>query len=272
MPAREQRHGEVERHDRVHRQHQRGGDTGQDEVSHLVVAPVTVGPAPAQGKEAVAERTHLVASLEEAVAEDSQVRQQTDIPEKHRNGTVGGDGEHVPLQRRTVVLPDGVAVRDGEQVPGEPDATDVEHREDTGANHGENRHRLGGAIDRGTPFLAQQAQDRRDQCTGVTDTDPEHEVNDVPGPVNRVGVAPNTDARGNEVGDAGDGERGDAAGEDEANPPPGGGLTLDDAADLVGHPTKAPVVFNQSGAGERGRINLVEDGRLSGRCVCVRGH
>jgi hypothetical protein len=52
-------------------------------------------------------------------------------------------------------------------------------------------------------------------------------------------VAPDADARRHEVGDAGDGERGDEAGDAEAPPPPRGRLALDDAADLVGDPAEA---------------------------------
>ena len=64
------------------------------------------------------------------------------------------------------------------------------------AHHGEDGHRLRRTIDRGTPLLAEQKEHRRDQRTGVTDTDPEDEVDDGPGPANRVVVAVDTDTGG----------------------------------------------------------------------------
>ena len=46
----------------------------------------------------------------------------------------------------------------------------------------EDRHRLGEAVDRGAPVLPEQEQDGADQRAGVTDTDPEDEVDDVEAP------------------------------------------------------------------------------------------
>ena len=69
----------------------------------------------------------------------------------------------------------------------------------TGAHDSENRHSLGRTIDRRTPFLTQQTENRGDQGAGVTNTNPEDEINDVPRPVDRIGVAPNADARRDEV-------------------------------------------------------------------------
>ena len=52
----------------------------------------------------------------------------------------------------------------------------MQQREEPGAGDGEERHRLGEAVDRRAPFLLQQQQDRRDQRAGVADADPPDEV------------------------------------------------------------------------------------------------
>ncbi len=117
------------------------------------------------------------------------------------------------------------------------------------------------------PFLAQQAEDRRDERAGVADADPEHEVDDVPGPIDRIGVAPDADARGDEVNQAGDGERGDNRREAEAPPPPHGGLALDDAADFFGDPVEVAAVLHQHPAGDHHGLDLGEDGGSRNRGI-----
>ena len=47
------RHGEVEGHDRVHREHQRRRQAGEQQVADLVVAPVPARAAPAEREDAV---------------------------------------------------------------------------------------------------------------------------------------------------------------------------------------------------------------------------
>ena len=51
-------------------------------------------------------------------------------------------------------------------------------------------------------FCAEQKQDRGDQRAGVADTDPEHEVGDVPRPADRMIESPHTDAGGNLIAEA----------------------------------------------------------------------
>ena len=74
--------------------------------------------------------------------------------------------------------------------------------ENRGANNREERHRFRRAIDRGAPFLAEQKQDRRNESAGVSDTDPENEVGDVPRPADRVIQSPGADAGGNLIAEA----------------------------------------------------------------------
>ena len=65
-----------------------------------------------------------------------------------------------------------------EQPVEEPRPAQVQQREQAGAGDGEERHRLGEAVDRRPPLLVQQQQDRRDQRAGVADADPPDEVDD----------------------------------------------------------------------------------------------
>ena len=107
MPTGQLRHGEVERHDRVHRQYQRRGETSQKQVGLLVVAPVTVRAGPAKREQPVQELRQLVAhfrsrlhhlagNFAEAIAHRGQVRDQAHVPEQHRDCEVCGHREHVP--------------------------------------------------------------------------------------------------------------------------------------------------------------------------------
>ena len=62
-----------------------------------------------------------------------------------------------------------------------------------------NGHRFGGAVDTGSPVLTEQKQNRRNQRSRVTDTDPEHEVHNWPAPIGRIVITPNTNARHQQV-------------------------------------------------------------------------
>ena len=83
----------------------------------------------------------------------------------------------------------------------EPRPAQVQQREQAGAGDGEQRHRLGEAVDRRAPLLVQQQQDRRDQRAGVADADPPDEVDDGEAPGDRDVDAPDADAREQQVGD-----------------------------------------------------------------------
>ena len=190
----------------MHRKHQRRRDAGQDQVGHLVIAPVAVGATPPHREKAVEKGVHLLARCREPVAQQAKVRNHADIPEQHRNRAVSRHREHVPLQRRAEILPDAVRVRERKEVPGQPHPPDVEQREDAGANHRENRHGLGGAVNRRAPLLAQQAKDRGDQRAGVADADPENEIDDGPAPVDRAAVSPHADPDGHKIDQSADRE------------------------------------------------------------------
>ena len=92
-------------------------------------------------------------------------------------------------------------VRIGEQPVEEPRPAQVQQREQPGAGDGEQRHRLGEAVDRRAPLLLQQQQDRRDQRAGVADADPPDEVDDREAPGDRDVDAPDADALDEQIGD-----------------------------------------------------------------------
>ena len=234
VPAGELRDREVQRHRAMHGQHQRCGQAGQDEIGLLVVAPVAVGAGPAQGEQAV---DKLPCFGPGPVAENRQVRDQPDVPEEERHGKIGGDGEHVPHQRRAELGPDAVRVRQREQPPRKPHAPDMDDGVNSGAHHREDGHRLRRAVNRSAPALAQQEKDRRDERSGVADADPPDEVDDRPPPHDRMVQAPNAHSRRNEVADHRHQHREQHHAGNEGPPPPRGRLTLDDAGNFVSDPT-----------------------------------
>ena len=73
--------------------------------------------------------------------------------------------------------------------------------EDTRTDHREDGHRFRGTVYRGSPVLLEQTQNRRDQRSRVTNTDPEHEVGDVPRPVDLVVETPDTDTCDDQIED-----------------------------------------------------------------------
>ena len=108
VPGRNDRRGEVEGHDAVHRKHQRRGKTGQKQIRHFVMAPVAVRAAPAEGENAVEEFLDL---RRRAIAQGRQIGNQARVPKQHRDREIGRDREHVPEQRAAEVRPDAVVVR-----------------------------------------------------------------------------------------------------------------------------------------------------------------
>ncbi len=108
--------------------------------------------------------------------------------------------------------------------------------EQPGAGDGEERHRLGEAVDRRAPRLVQEKQDGRDQRPGVTDANPPHEVDDGESPGDGDVDAPDAYALVEQVADGKQQQHDEGEGEAEADPPaarrPRG---LHDCADLVGY-------------------------------------
>ena len=175
----------------MHREHERRRKASEDQIRHLVVLPVPVAAAPANGCDAVGPLFDLRFCT---VAQHRKVGDESDVPEEHRHGEIRRDCEHVPQQRRAVILPQAVPVRNREKIPRLPNATDVEAGIETGAHHREERHRFGCAVDGRAPLLPREEKDRRDERARVADADPEDEVRDVPRPAERLVFTPHTDA------------------------------------------------------------------------------
>ncbi len=140
VPAGQLGHGEVEAHHRVDAQHQRRGQRGQEQVRPLVDVPLPGRAPPAQGEHAVGE---LPQRRGGPVAQRGQVGDHAQVPEQQRHRGVGAHREHVPQQRAAEVRPDRHLVRIRRQPVDEPHPAHVDRRKHAGADHGEDRHRLG---------------------------------------------------------------------------------------------------------------------------------
>ena len=149
------------RHDRVHRHDQRRRQAGQQQVSRAVAMPVPGRPAPAHGQDTVG---ILGPAILRSVTQGRQVGNQPDVPEQQRNRGIGRHGKHVPDQRTAPLGPErhGVGIR--KQPVKEPRPPQVQERKQARAGHGEQGHRLGKTIDRGSPVLLEQQENRRDQA------------------------------------------------------------------------------------------------------------
>ena len=186
MPARHERHGEVERHDAVHREHERRGERGEEEIGAREVAPLVIRVSPAErerGEDALANRVRFL------IAQHGDVRNEPDVEEGRRDREVRQNREDVPHERALRIRPDEPPVRIRNQPEELPRPPEMENREEAGRHDGEHRHRFGRAIDRRAEAGAEEIQNRRDQRSGVADTDPEHEGDDVDAPHHRRLVA-----------------------------------------------------------------------------------
>ena len=226
----------------MHREHQGRRKTREDQISPLVIAPVPIGTGPAERKQTVSEFAYFGPG---PVAHDGEVGNQPHIPEEHRHREIGRDGEHVPHERRAELRPDAVRVWNRKQPPTQPDAPDVNQRENAGAHDGEDCHCLGRAVDGRAPALAQQKENRRNQCSGVADADPPDEVDDGPSPHDRLSQAPDAHARGHEVENHAQEHQQQGCAGDERAPPPCRRLALGDARDGVGYPADRALVRDQ---------------------------
>ena len=121
-------------------------------------------PSPIRSSRARARRRSGAAKPgRRAVAQRREVGDQADVPEDERDREVGADREDVPEQRRAEVHPERAArVGVREHPVREPRPAHVDQREEPGAHHGEDRHRLGRAVDRGAPALPEEEQHRRE--------------------------------------------------------------------------------------------------------------
>ena len=83
----------------------------------------------------------------------------------------------------------------------------------------EDRHSFCSAVDARPPILTKQEQNRGDQRTGVTDTDPKHKVDNRPSPENWVHVPPDPDPFVDQKSDEAKEHQRGRRGHPEKNPP-----------------------------------------------------
>ena len=95
-----------------------------------------------------------------SITENGEIGDHSHVPEQERDREIGRDREYVPFQRTAELRPNCICIRQWEQPPSEPNASYVEQGEDARAYDGEYGHRLGGAVDRGTPLLTKKQQYR----------------------------------------------------------------------------------------------------------------
>src|SRR5437667_7547499 len=210
--------------------------------------PVAVRSAPADRKNAIKEFLDFRGG---AIAQRRQVGDQSSVPEQHRNGEVGRDGKDVPEQRAAEVWPDAVIVRQRRQIPRHPNAPHVHAGENRGANHREKCHRFRGTIDRSAPLLSQQVKNRRNQSAGVPDTDPEHEISNVPGPADGMVQSPGADPGGNLIAKTEKTETGNSRSDGESDPPPPRRAIFHGAGDALRNPAVTPPVQYQRRTSQR---------------------
>src|SRR5712691_10538188 len=85
----------------------------------------------------------------------------------------------------------------------------------------------------------------------MSDTNPEDEVGDVPGPTDRMIQSPHPDAGGNLVAETEKTERGSAGGDRKSDPPPARRWLFDHARNPLRKPAKITPVQNQRYTRER---------------------
>src|SRR5437667_489160 len=212
------------------------------------MAPVAVRAAPAERENSIKEFSHLGSG---AIAQRAEIGNKSGVPEQHRNGEVGRDCEHVPEEWAAEVGPNAVVVRQRREIPRHPDTANVDAGENGGANHREKRHRFRGAIDRGAPFLPQQVEDGADERAGVTDTDPEYEVGDVPGPADGRIETPGADAGRNLIANAKQTDASERGRAGKRDPPPFRRAIFHRGGNAFCDPSKAAPVEHQRHPGQR---------------------
>src|SRR4029077_332988 len=167
------------------------------------------------------------------------------VPKQDRDSKIGRDRKHVPHQRATEILPDPPVVRHRRHIPRHPEPADVDTWENRRANYRKQRHRFRGTVDRRAPFLVKQKQNCGDECAGVSDTNPENEIGNVPGPADRDLISPCADARGNLVANAKKSEGRGACSDGEGHPPPARGGLFHHSGDPFRQPAKVTPVQNK---------------------------
>src|SRR4030095_1372525 len=111
-----------------------------------------------------------------------------------------------------------------------------------------------------------QKQDRGDECTRVSDTDPKNEVGDVPGPPDGNVISPGTDTGGNLITEAKKAERCDACSDRKGYPPPARRGLFHDSTNSLRQPAEVAPVQDQRNMRERS-LGLFNHFRCCWGCV-----
>src|SRR5450432_3527210 len=104
------------------------------------MAPVAIRAAPAERENSVEEFFDL---RSRAIAQSTEIGNQTGVPKEHRYREVSRDCKDVPKERTAKVGPDRVLIRNWREEPSHPNAPDVDAGKNRGANNREERHRFG---------------------------------------------------------------------------------------------------------------------------------
>src|SRR5699024_5468202 len=163
VPARDDRNGKVKGYNSVNRKYKRGGKSGQDHISLLVIPPVAEAASPSQSGNAVRDFSHSALGF---VAQRSKIGDQSHVPEKKRNRKISTHGKYVPQKRAAEIRPDSHLVGDRKHPVDHPNTSYVDGRENTGTHHGKDGHSLGKTINGRSPALAKKKKNCRNQRTG----------------------------------------------------------------------------------------------------------
>ena len=173
--------------DRDHQRHRNGG--GQP-IALLPAMPMLRRSAPA--KRAQPEE-NLPAPRLGSIARRRQVGQDADIPEEHRHDQIGQHREKVPGQRALELRPHAHRAGVGRHPVEAPRPAQMQDGIKPRAHDGEQRHRLGEAIEAVAPLLPDQQQHGGNQRAGMADPQPPDIVGNGKAPGDRDIIAP--DAR-----------------------------------------------------------------------------
>ena len=190
VPSGRQRHREVERHHRVHGQHERSGERREKEIRAREMSPFAIRVPPAEGENAQHSLPHRIRF---AVAQHGNTRHEAHVQKRRRDRQIREDREYVPDEGTLELRPDVSPVGIGNQPEEFPRTPEMQNREQSRRHDRKNSHRLGASVDRRSESGAEQVEDRRDERPGVADTDPEDEGDDVDAPHHRRVVARHTE-------------------------------------------------------------------------------
>ena len=123
-----------------------------------------------------------------------QIGNQAGIPKNQRDGEISADGKNIPDQRTAKLRPQTHRVGIRKKPVKNTRPAKMQQRKHSGAGDGEQRHRLGEAIDGRAPFLMEQQEDRGNKSPRVADADPPDKIDNGKSPRDGNVDSPNADA------------------------------------------------------------------------------